>query len=138
MANHFIDRTGEINVNKYNTLMLIIEYNSSNDIIVEFQDKYNYRLNTRFDTYKAGNIKNPYYPEVLGVGMVGNKYPTTYNGKTIKEYETWRHMLQRCFVQKEKDKGHVGFNSGPRKQISDGRRDRSAFNKIYYSYKSYI
>ena len=52
MANHFIDRTGETNVNKYNTLMLIIEYNSSNDIIVEFQDSYKYKFHTSYKNFK--------------------------------------------------------------------------------------
>ena len=49
-------------------------------------------------------IKNPYHPEVYGVGIVGNKYQTTSNHKQTKDYEAWCNVLQRCFDKKIKEK----------------------------------
>lgn len=39
-------------------------------------------------------------PSVYGVGIVGTKYPTSKNGKTIKEYKTWSGMIERCFCKR--------------------------------------
>ena len=85
---------------KYNNqgcLMRIIEYNKSNDIIVEFKDIYKTRVHTIYANFKSGSIKNPYYPSVYGVGIIGTKYPRSVNCRNIKEYETWRHILRRCY-----------------------------------------
>lgn len=85
---------------KYNNqgcLMKIVEYNKSSDIVVEFQDNYKYRINTIYANFKSGSIKNPYYPSVYGVGIIGTKYPRSVNCRNIKEYETWRHVLRRCY-----------------------------------------
>lgn len=85
---------------KYNNqgcLMKIVEYNKSNNIIVEFQDKYKTRVHSIYANFKSGSIKNPYYPSVYGVGIIGTKYPRSSNCRNIKEYETWRHILRRCY-----------------------------------------
>lgn len=84
--------------------MKIIEYNDCNNIIVEFQDKYKTKTHAQYCNFVSGSIKNPYYPSIYGVGVVGNKYPRTINCKNIKEYDTWIHMLQRCFDDKLKKK----------------------------------
>jgi len=41
---------------------------------------------------------------VDGIGITGTKYPSKVNGKTTKEYDTWRHMLKRCYNEKHKEK----------------------------------
>ncbi len=41
---------------------------------------------------------------VDGIGITGTKYLTKINGKTTKEYDTWRHMLKRCYNKEHKDK----------------------------------
>lgn len=85
---------------KYNNqgcLMKIVERNKANDIVVEFQDKYKTRVHSIYGNFKSGSIKNPYYPSVYGVGVIGTKYPRSANCKNIKEYETWRHILRRCY-----------------------------------------
>ena len=48
--------------------------------------------------FQDGTICNPYYPSVLGVGMIGVKYQTRENGCHTKEYATWIHMLRRCYM----------------------------------------
>ena len=98
-------RVGEEALNKQGCLVKIIEYNNANDIVVEFQDKYKARVHTKYCHFLSGDIKNPYYPSVLGVGMKGCLYPTRDEyGNYIKEYTTWNNMLKRCFDKKEKEK----------------------------------
>lgn len=97
-------RLGEMNVNHQGCLMKIIRYNRADDIIVEFQDKYKGRVHTQYKSFVKGNVKNPYYPMVLGVGMIGSKYPSKINNKETKEYNLWKSMLYRCFDKKTKNK----------------------------------
>lgn len=96
-------RIGEESLNYQNDLMKIIVYNNANDIVVEFQDKYKGRVHTNYYNYKHKSVKNPYHPEVCGVGMVGTKYPVRLPyGNPVKEYYAWRGILRRCFDEKEK------------------------------------
>jgi hypothetical protein len=83
--------------NNQGCLMRIVEYNKSNDIIVEFQDEHKTRVHSIYNNFKSGSIKNPYYPSVYEVGIIGTKYPRSVNCRNIKEYETWRHILRRCY-----------------------------------------
>lgn len=91
------ERLGEEKLNHQGCPMKIVEYNSANDIIVEFQDEHHERINTIYANYKVGNITNPYHPSILGVGMVGSKYKTSNGSKHTKEYSAWCAMLSRCY-----------------------------------------
>jgi hypothetical protein len=91
-------RIGEELLNYQNDLMKIIKYNDANDIVVEFQDVYKGKVHTNYYNFKHKSVKNPYHPEVCGVGIIGSKYAARLpHGKQTKEYETWRSMLRRCF-----------------------------------------
>ena len=92
-------RLGTINVNNDGCPMKVVQYTNYHDIVVEFQDKHKAKVHTQWYNFINGRTKNPYFPSVYGVGIVGNKYPTQ-----IKEYGVWRQMLGRCFVEKTKDK----------------------------------
>jgi hypothetical protein len=83
--------------------MHIIEHNNYNNIVVEFQDKWKSKVHTTYGHFLDGRVKNPYYPSVLGIGMVGIKYPFKSNTKVI-EYNIWKNMLNRCFNKKYKEK----------------------------------
>lgn len=98
------NRIGEETYNNKGCLMKIIEYNNFNDITVEFQDEYKARIHTSYNAFIRKQVKNPYYPSIYGVGMLGIKYPSTINGKVTKEYSVWRTMLRRCFDIKHKYK----------------------------------
>lgn len=97
-------RLNEERLNNQNCPMKIIKYNGNHDIIVEFQDKYLAKVHTNYDRFQKGNVKNPYYPSVYGVGMIGNKYASRINGIVVKEYDTWTTMLQRCYNMKFKER----------------------------------
>ena len=94
----------EEKLNNQGSLMKIVEYNRSSDIVVEFQDEHKYRTNNTYSNFKAGCIKNPYYPSLYGVGILGTKYRARINGKFMREYYTWAHMIERCFDEKLKTK----------------------------------
>ena len=98
-------RIGEESLNYQNDIMKIIKYNNANDIVVEFQDQYKGKVHTNYYNYRQRSVKNPYHPEVCGVGMVGCKYPVRLPyGNPIKEYYTWRGILRRCFDKNSKNK----------------------------------
>ena len=89
------ERLGEERLNNQGCLMKVVEYEKTESIVVEFQDKYKGRVVTRYNEFAKGKIKNPYYPNVYG-GMIGSKYPAKVNGKISKEYFTWKNMLVDC------------------------------------------
>lgn len=90
-------RLGEEKTNNQNSTMRVVEYNSATDIVVEFQDEYKAKVHTNYGAFLKGQVKNPYYPSVYEVGMIGIKYPVWENGKHTKEYNAWNHMLERCY-----------------------------------------
>lgn len=98
------NRLGEENLNHQGCLMKIIEYNRVDDIVVEFQDEHKGRIHTQYQSFIRGNVKNPYYPMVLSVGMIGSKYPAKINNKETEEYQAWKGMIYRCFDEKTKEK----------------------------------
>lgn len=92
-----LERLGEEKLNNQGCLMRIVEYVEALNITIEFQDEYKTKIVTRYDDFIKGNVKNPYCPTVCGVGIIGVKYPATINGIITKEYNTWKHMLNRCY-----------------------------------------
>lgn len=107
------DRTGETNMSNEGCVMKIVQYNSRNGIIVEFQDEHKYRVHTNYQTFKKGKCKNPFYPSVYGHGYLGidkeSDVPKTKelkDGKSVItwEYTKWMNMLQRCFDNKYKER----------------------------------
>ena len=98
------ERIGKENFNNQGCLMKCIEYNGVNDVVIEFQDEYRFIARTQWKHFENGNIKNPYYSEVLNIGKIGAKYPSKKDNKHLKEYIVWRHMLERCFDLNYKNK----------------------------------
>lgn len=92
------DRIGEIDSNAYGTLMKIVEYIDSHNILVEFQDEYKYRTKTTYHSFKNNNVKNPYDKVVFNVGYIGDGY---YTQKEYPEiYSVWHGMIRRCYDEK--------------------------------------
>ena len=94
---HIKERLGLTKLNNQGCLMKIVEYNGYSDIVVEFQDQYKHKTHTSFGVFKRGQLKNPYYPEVFGKGIIGEKYN---NKNQLKEYNIWCNMLRRCYDEK--------------------------------------
>ena len=83
-----IDRVGESFVNQQGSPFTIIEYNSTKDVVVEFQDEFKARVHTTYHHCLRGGIKNPYAPSVFGVGCLGelsSNVKININGKKMRE-----------------------------------------------------
>lgn len=93
-------RLNEIGYNKQGSKMKIIEYNDSTDIIVEFQDKYKYKVHTNYGNFKNGYVRNVYFPKEYGVGFIG-EIDRKITDKDIS-YEKWHRMMARCYDKKVK------------------------------------
>lgn len=92
------ERLGKTNISNEGCEMKIIEYKNANNIWVEFQDKHRAKVCTTYNNFKKGEVKNPYHPNVYGVGYYGQgKYKSSINGKPTKVYNHWRDMLRRCY-----------------------------------------
>ena len=97
-------RLGETKYNNQGCLMKIVEYINHDNIFVEFQDEYRCRVHTKYSHFVSGGVRNPYRPNVFGIGIVGNKYPAKVDGVHTKEYKTWQGMIARAYGQKAKEK----------------------------------
>ena len=81
----------------------IIEYNNSLDVKIRFFNT-GYEYTVYAAQIKDGRIRDPYAPTVYGVGITGNKYPTSENRKHLKEYQLWNGLLERCYCPKSQEK----------------------------------
>lgn len=106
-TNHF----GEERCNNFGTLMKVVEYTNSENMIVEFQDDYKFRKRTTYSNFKMGTIKNPYDKTLFGVACLGEgKFKAYYkresDGKVrpTQVYDVWIDMLKRCYYGKGKHK----------------------------------
>lgn len=93
------NRIGETKLNNYNSVMTIIKYNSSKDVVVEFENGYT--THCEYGNFKKGNVKSLYDKSVYGVGYLGEgKFDTWINGEHSPQYKTWVQMLRRCYSEK--------------------------------------
>ena len=65
-------RIGEIKQNNQGSIMKIIEYNAYNDVLVEFQDDFKYKVKTNYRAFTDGLIKNRYFKTLLNIGYLGD------------------------------------------------------------------
>lgn len=100
------ERVGQKRINKQGYEMECIVYNSYDDIIVEFKDKYKCIRHTHWNKFLNGDVNNLYHPTICGIGIVGNRRPTVNNntGGKSKEFEAWMSLMKRSFSKLVKDK----------------------------------
>ena len=95
-------RIGEVFTSNEGHEFKIIEYKGAWDVVIQFLDSHGYTKKIQYNKCKSGEVKNPFYPSVHGVGYLGvmsnGEVPkVSYNGKQTREYATWRNMLKRCY-----------------------------------------
>lgn len=101
MARIHTERIGDKAYNNDGCLMKLIQYDSANDIVVEFQDDFKAVVHTSYEMFLIGKVKNPYHPCVYGVGIIGDKYPSRIGKTPLKEYCAWTRMLYRCYQRND-------------------------------------
>ena len=80
---------------------IVVDYVNNKDITVEFIAT-GYQTKTTTKEINQGKIADRLKPSVFGVGIIGNKYPTTINRKSTKHYVLWKSMLERCYSDNPK------------------------------------
>lgn len=96
----------------------VIKRDVANKATVRFI-KTGYEVETYTDVAKAGSIKDPYFPQVIGVGYFGvgefKKKPVSSDSgfNTTPEYNAWQNMLQRCYYDKYicREQGYLSYDS---------------------------
>jgi hypothetical protein len=92
-------RTGETKRNNFGSLMEIAEYKTYSNITVRFPET-NTLVNTGYNYFLKGAVKNPYDKTVYGIGYNGRgKYKASENGKKSLAYLTWIEMIRRCYSE---------------------------------------
>ncbi len=78
--------------------VIVVGYKNLKNITVQHIDKYSHIAVVQAGSLKAGNVKNPYYKAVRGVGFVGVGDFNAYDNKVITpEYRAWGGMFSRCY-----------------------------------------
>ena len=99
MARNKLNRVGERFKNREDLggyEFIIVEYNGTSKVLVEFQDEYKAIVPTQYHKCLDGGVKNPYHPYIYGVGFIGQgKYKSRVDGKLTKQYDEWKSFLQR-------------------------------------------
>lgn len=78
----------------------VIEYIDKSKVLIKFS-LTGYEVWCASNNVAKGRVKDPYYPNVWGVGYLGNAKASYKNleGKTCLKtsYNTWAHMIRRCY-----------------------------------------
>lgn len=68
------------------------------NITVKHNDRYGYVHSVRLGNLNNGQVKNPYHPNVHGVGYMGlGSYLSRVDGLMTPAYSVWIGMLRRCY-----------------------------------------
>lgn len=91
-----INLTGKILSTSNSGKFKILRHLKTREIEVEFINT-GYRKIVNLGNAQKGSIKDPYAPNVFGIGHVGEGKYSYKNHSKI--YRTWQNMLARCFVR---------------------------------------
>lgn len=89
-------RLGEKRKNKQGRMMTVIEYRGAEDIDVELESGFIVK-HTEYQLFERGNISDPFYPSLYGVGYMGMRTPYGKSNQYARQYEVWSSMLKRCY-----------------------------------------
>lgn len=80
----------------------ILEYIAYNKVRIKFLDETGYKRFAATKEILNGRVKNPFYPQVRGVGFFGegpHKAKISGTNITTQEYVHWSGMLTRCYYE---------------------------------------
>ena len=87
------EKVGRTRVNRQGFQMTIVEYNSTTDCVIEFNDKYKTRIRIGYLYFKKGTARNPNYRWLAEKVLIDKndieKNPTAF--------EKYRAMIDRCY-----------------------------------------
>lgn len=88
-------KVGDTVTHKLYGVITLIEMLPKGKCIVEFESGF--RREVVRGTFRNGRIRDLYFPSVLGIGVIGDKYKAHIGGKITSEYMHWAGMLHRCY-----------------------------------------
>ena len=99
----FTDRTGEKGVSNEGYSMEIVAYRGFCDVDILIDGKHIVTGRT-YNSFKKGEISNPYHRSVVGIGYYGvGKYRLCKGNEFERKiYGVWRGMLNRCYMLERK------------------------------------
>ena len=107
---------------------VVIEYISYNNVTVKFVDT-GYITKTAIKEIKNGQIKDPYFPKVSGVGYIGEG---TYTAKSKcntrsrePAYEVWIGIIKRC------------YNKDWQRKMTTGAYDDCSVDEYWHNYQNF-
>lgn len=106
-----MSRVGETRVNNFGSKIIITKYRNARDIDIYFPEYEWTAEHKTYQDFKNGSAKCPYERRTYGVGYIGEgQFSSRENGKKTKLYNTWTHMLTRCYDPKyhEKKPTYIG------------------------------
>lgn len=89
----------------------VLEVNSAADIIIVHNDEHKHTAKVSACQVRNGNIRNPYYPTLCGVGYMGvGIHRSKIAGKHIKHYGVWTGAISRCYcpILQSKRPSYIG------------------------------
>lgn len=92
-----INRINETKINKYGSIIKIIDYVNCDNILVEFDNGH--IINAQYNQFKNGTLTSPYDKTISNVGYVGD-----FNNIDQKIYGIWAKMIRRCYDLKTQEK----------------------------------
>jgi hypothetical protein len=126
-AHNWIDRTGEINTNKFGTKMKIVKYNSRNDVIIEFQDEHKLQKSVCYKSFVSGSVRNPYDKTFYGEGFFGEGAFSQIDKQKVRAHGVWRDIIRRCYSNENK-RTHLPYKNCA---VSEEWKNYSNFYKWY-------
>jgi hypothetical protein len=94
------NRVGEIYISNEGQKAEIVEYDSSVNVTIKFEDD-NVINGYKYHNLKTGHFKNPYLKNICEIGYLGEVADLNKDKVYNKLYTTWFNMMQRCYDEKE-------------------------------------
>lgn len=84
--------------------LFILKYTSYNNVLVKFKETGHQRI-AESSHIRSGRVRDPILPSVYGVGFIGvGDYKSKNGSKNTREYDSWSHMMTRCYDSNYKAK----------------------------------
>lgn len=81
------------------TVIDIVDYRN---ILIQHNDSYKHTMVVKLQRLNKGDIRNPYFPTLLGKGFIGTGSYSSVSHKVA--YKMWSAMLTRAYCSKTKER----------------------------------
>lgn len=79
----------------------VLDYIDARNIVIAFNDSRKHITTVSAGNLLKGRVKNPYRPNVFGVGYIGvGPYAASIGRNHTTSYKAWKAMMMRCYCEK--------------------------------------